>query len=880
MEQVLRILRGAASLQEVYDAYRQLFGVVATRREFRPDLLRVSQEEIEAVSILEDFLGLPHDADEVPDFDEVSARFGAGADESFTRRATVFADSLSTDASLAAKRTARESIISELLGELVFIPEEDRDFPAVNKSVELYLNNIMAESGYKSAAELRSHPNLTENVSQLGALVVAQNLAFLNFDDINLEELAEGSGLPVEDFITSLEIRQEQARAALPELIILSPKSVQTTFKQVQHQDWINENQNEDVDTTRTITDEQWGFVLQGLEVNPNGRLSITKLIDFVDNQRSKFEEQFAGRDNPEQSFFVWYPEVVQPEIDLFQLEHDFISLGTYNDPVLDSLLKDLVRQVPAQANMRGRLMDQFKLAIQGLIAGTEQSKIEGFNRLRNGEAGGISGVRDSFIAAELSGRGPDGQAFVEAARVAGISLLSLVDPGETNPIRWTDRIIANGVELGLPPVNSELPEHLNARQYARSLFAYSEDFRNAVPFLQDQIIDSIVTKMANLGLDPLSIENTLEYTSALTEVYGGTNNIAVEETRNAILTTLGLEDGSELLARLDRQVERGPFSGNILGAFNELGLSKDIHGVGTFTQALSSTVAELPPTALETLESAEIEAKLTGLRSDLIPSIRARIAAFLDTREGDREDLLQQEEVISRIDLIIDVALEEAFGADELTREVFRAFGGAQEFFRLNPQLVEATAETITEAIEAAPDSFFAQLGDDTDRAAVNEILQERQRAEEAEAMRQRAEGIAIEDERARLEFEESVEGQRLRELERQESRRQQAVAVFQPELERFVRGRIAGPQAGFVLQDIRPQLERRFVNQALRQSVAFEPGTEPPSPGEFLATLPDEFLTQQRREAQLRRTGIRPGVGVDVTRQATGPQFTTFRI
>lgn len=750
----------------------------------------------------------------------------------------------------------------------------------VNRSLDLFLRNYVTENHLFSLNDLQDDPNFNEAAGNFTALVesrerVAEYTRILNSEDLSeLEALAQANGI---DIANQAQLMQQQIvtdRQTVNQVIAANPDSLITrTYKQATDSEWISGETSEVNDRTYSlIPDSDWNNFLLSLP--------STEVRDYFEQNRDYVETQYNSRGDKTTGFLLWSGTEFLPETQSVVDRFGSVNFGFRPDPTLDPLINSFISDLPVA--MRANARDRLKEFIATLQQGPGQDKAALWVEFLDGEHGETpEDVVDRYIS-DLITQQSGGAEFVEAARASGIKLTSLAaDTG--NPVEWLKSITDNGTAQGLPPVSAVNQKELNIRAWVIEMMGQDPDMKNAPAVIRNAIYGEATRQLSQLGFDPLTTSSASQYANALN------NQIGVSAIKSNVLESIVRNsgpDGDLLWEDLKRQQEAtGAFSpDSILTIFNDLeGIDKDTLLIENLNVQLETATENLGPTPEEAALAGFAE-KTRNLPTALQGTANARIQSFLATFVGeDPVDVLERQDVQDRIALIIEGVGQEFLGSSDVVDLAVSSYGGLNEFFAAFPELQESDVVTIQDFVV---DNFDTILEGASPDAEVGELQRAKARVEsdrkreELSARRQELQNQA--EERA-LEFDESEQGQQLAVLAEDERRRQENLSVFNPELERAVRGRISGPAASQVLADVGPQLQRQFLSQREAQFNAEQAGTQglqAITPESFLSNLGEDFFVRERRRSNIRRSPVNVGApqfaGLG---QGTGPGFTPRR-
>lgn len=752
--------------------------------------------------------------------------------------------------------------------------------PGVARSLSLFMREYMAENGLLTAQEVSDDPGFGVAASNYVTMIeyrerIAENNRILDLaaegDLTELENVMAIRGdASLGDTGQFLQQEIEALQGDVNRIIGANPGSlVNRVYETSINNEWLSQKVVEVNDATFSlIPDDEWQLFISDENFTPAVR-------DHLNANRAWVEENFASRPDKGTSFLVWSGGEFSQELTSVVDRFGPVSFGFHMDTTLDPLINEVVGELPVEIRQAAR--DRMKEFIATIQIGPNQDKGKLWVEFSQGLHGQTpDGVLDRYIGDIISAR-TGGAEFVESARAAGISLASLA--GESgDPQEWLESITTNGAARGLPLVQVVPAEQINQRAWVIEQFAGDPDIENAPAVVRNAIYSATQAQLNELGLDPLTTANQADYSFALGRI--GVTPIK-SNTLEAIVRASSA-DGAQLWEELKRrQAATGHFApDSIMSIFNELPVDKDTLLIDNLNVQLEEQAQSLGPSPEEAQIAAFAE-KTRNLPTALQGVANRRIDAFLATFVGEeRAAVLEREDVQDRIALIIEGVGQEFIGSDEVVELAVSSFGGLNEFFGAFPELQESDIDTIGEFIVDNFDTIVESAGED---AEVAELTRARQRVlteRRTEELRQRRQVLQNEAEERALEFDESEQGRELQRLQQEEGIRQEQLQVFQPELERVVRQRIAGPAASQVLADVGPQLQREFL---ARQEGLRLGGTDRTlSPADFLGGLDDDFFQQQRRLSNIRRSPVNIAAPQQVglgREQNTGPGFSPFR-
>lgn len=732
----------------------------------------------------------------------------------------------------------------------------------VNKSLNLFLNNYLTENRIFSVKDLPESGDFLVAAGNFVALLeskerIANHTRILNAYDPNNpdDELLALATANEQDVANQAQLMQQEIdldRQTVNQVMGSNPDSlIVRSYKQAIDTQFIEGYENVDVSelSFSLIPDDAWEVFLTGNEFSPEVR-------EFFETHKDMVEEAYDSRPDKTVAFNTWSFRDYAPEAAAIQERFSPVQLGWRSDRTLDPLVDEFLSGVPVA--FRAQARDRFREFIAAVRQGPNKDKSALWVEFVNGQHGETPDqVLNRYIADVISSK-PGGREFVEAARTAGIQLATLAsDSGD--PVDWLKSITDGGAALGLPAVAEADLQEINTRAWAIEMFASDPDMRDAPAIVREEVYTEITRQLRGQGLDPLTSGNRLDYVQAVSRV--GIGNIK-SNVLESIVRNSGPE-GDALWEDLKRkQADTGTLApDSILSVFNDIeGLDKNTLLIGNLNAQLEETAKTLGPTPEEAARAGFAE--LTrNLPSEFQGTANARIQTFLNSFVGeDPEAVLARQDVQDRIALIVEGVGQQILGESEVVELAVAQFGGLNEFFAAFPELQESDVGTIQDFVVDNFDTILAGAGPDAEVAELQKakarVEQERLRDE----LTQRREALNLEAEGRALEFDESAQGRQLAQLQETESRRQEQLSVFNPELERAVRGTISGPAASQVLQDVGPQLQRQFLAQREATFAAQQAGTDALdiSPQDFLGQLDQDFFIKERRRSNIRRSPV----------------------
>jgi hypothetical protein len=762
--------------------------------------------------------------------------------------------------------SAIQDALSEFRGATIERIEADNggfSSGGVNKSLNLFLNNWLTENRIFSVEGLPENGAFIADAERFVQLIearesIANNSRILNeYDPDNnpaeseLQAYADALEIDIAEANFRLQGFIEQDRQVVNQAVGANPNSLVTrTYKQSIDSQFIEGYENVDVANLSfsLIPDDAWESFLTANEFSPEVR-------EFFETHKDMVEQAYDDRGDKTVSFNTWSFRDYAPEAEAIRERFAPVAMGWHTDPTLDPLINKFLEGVPVAYAAHAR--ERFREFIASVRQGPNKDKSALWVEFVNNEHGETPDqVLNRYIGDVLSSK-PGGREFVEAARVAGIQLKTLAsDSGE--PIEWLKSITDNGVAMGLPPVSEADLKQINTRAWAIEMFSMDTDMRNAPAVVREEIYTEITRQLQGQGLDPLTTGNRLDYVQQVSQI--GIGNIK-SNVLESIVRNSGPE-GDALWEDLKRkQGATGIVPDSILAVFNDIeGLDKNTLLLDNLNAQLEETAKTLGPTPEEAARAGFAE--LTrNLPSEFQGTANARIQTFLNSFVGeDPEAVLARQDVQDRIALIVEGVGQQILGESEVVELAVAQFGGLNEFFAAFPELQESDVGTIQDFVVDNFDTILAGAGPD---AEVAELQKAKARVEQErlkDELTQRREALNLVAEGRALEFDESAQGRQLAELQETEGRRQEQLAVFQPELERAVRGTISGPAASQVLADVSPQLQRQFLAQREATFAAQQAGANAVdiSPQDFLGQLDQDFFIKERRRSNIRRTPV----------------------
>lgn len=753
--------------------------------------------------------------------------------------------------------------------------------PGVSKSLDLFLRNYMMDNVVIDVKGLENDPNFAQQSSDFLTLIEAKeqaaeaNRVLNNEDTSELQSLADANGWTLAEQFQDLQTTVQTAKGLVNQVIAANQGSLVTrSYTQSIDSNWLRgEIQEVNERTFSLISDDQWGFFMANEDFTADVR-------DYYENNRDQVELAYSERGNKAESFTSWYGTEYAPQVNDIVERYSVVSLGTRPDRTLDPLMNEFLSNVPAA--LRGAVRERLRQQLSEIQLGPGQDKTKLWVELLQGDHGETpTDIANRYVGDLISSR-PGGPDFVEAAREANLSLMDMA--GDTqDPVAWIKSITDTGTLQGMPPVSAPSEKTLNLRAWVIEMFAYDSDMKSTAQVVREEIYTESVRQLSGAGFDPMTSENQVDYQNHFNNVIGSSNikaNVLERIVRNSSA------EGDELWEDLKRQqLNTGSYAPEmILHIFNGIdGLDKDTLLIDNLNAQLEVAAKELGPSAEEAALAGFAE-KTRNLPTSLQGPANSRIQSFLNTFVGeDSTEVLAREEVQDRIALIVEGVTNEFLGGSEVVDLAVSAFGGLNEFFGAFPDLQETDLESIQDFVVENFDTILESAGPDAEVLELQKAKLRVDQDKKTDELRERRQVLNNEAESLALEFDESNEGKQLAASTEAESQRQQTLQVFQPELERAVRGRIAGPQASQVLADVGPGLQRQFLAERSSASQLQAQGIENakiPTAADFLGNLDDDFFTKERRRSNIRRTNVNvaapqhAGLGA-----GQGPGFTPHR-
>lgn len=736
--------------------------------------------------------------------------------------------------------------------------------PGINKSLDLFLNNYLTENRIFSVEGLPENADFILQSDKFTRMLearesVANNIRILNEfkqedPDSELQAVADALEISLGDAQDRLQGFIEQDRATISQVMGANPNSlIVRSYKQSIDSQFITGYENVDVAniSISLIPDDAWENFLTGNEFTAPVR-------EFFETHKDMVEKSYEDRGDKTVNFSTWSFRDYAPEAEAIRERFSPVMTGWRTDATLDPLIDKFMEGIPVAfaANARERFREFIATVRQGPNKDKSALWVEFVNE-EHGET--PDQVLNRYIGDVLSTK-PGGREFVEAARLAGVQLKSLAGDS-TQPAEWLKSITDTGTAtFGLPVVSAADMTQINTRAWAIEMFASSEDMRNAPAVVREEIYTEITRQLQGQGLDPLTAENRIDYAQTLSKIGFGNIQSNVLE---SIVRGSGPE-GDALWEDLRRQQAATPTRApqTIMAVFNDIeGLDKDTLLLDNLSAQLTETAKSIGPTA-EEAALAGFSALTRNLPVAFQGIANAGIETFLRQFPGeDREEVLAREDVQDRITLIIEGVGQRFLGESEVVELAVESFGGLNSFFEAFPELQESDSVTIQDFVVDNFDTIITGAGDTADVAELTKAKARVEADRITKDLQEQRQVLQNEDEARALEFDQSAQGRQLAQLQENESRRQENLQVFNPELERAVRASISGPSASQVLQDVGPGLQRRFLQQREANFAAEQAGNKNIAnitPQDFLGQLDKDFFIKERRRSNIRRTPV----------------------